>query len=75
MNSIKRRLSVGAVALAGLLVVAGCAPKEHVEETQTTTYVPVAPPEVVVQPAPVVVAPPPQPVTTSTTIEKTVKDS
>lgn len=66
MNSIAGRLSVVAVTLAGLLVIAGCGTKEHVEETETTTYVPAAAPEVVVQPAPVVGTNtlPPQPVTT-----------
>jgi hypothetical protein len=60
MNSVQR-FAISVVAAAAFACVAGCGSTKEVE---TTTYVPAAPAQVVVQPAPVQVVPP---TTTSST--------
>jgi len=61
MNSVQR-FAISIVSVAALACVAGCG--SSTKEVDTTSYVPAAPAQVVVQPAPVQVVPP---TTTSST--------
>jgi hypothetical protein len=66
MNSIQR-LAISFVSIATLACVAGCG--TSTKEVDTTTYVPAAPAQVIVQAPPVEVAPPPT-MTTNTSIDR-----
>jgi len=55
MNSVQR-FAISIVSVAALACVAGCG--SSTKEVDTTSYVPAAPAQVVVQPAPVQVVPP-----------------
>jgi hypothetical protein len=54
MNSVQR-FAISVVAAAAFACVAGCG---STKEVDTTSYVPAAPAQVIVQPAPVQVVPP-----------------
>jgi hypothetical protein len=66
MNSIQR-FAISIVGIAALALVAGCG--SSTKEVETTTYVPAAPAQVIVQ-APVVDPVPPPTTTTSTTSDR-----
>jgi hypothetical protein len=69
MNSIQR-LAISFVSIATLACVAGCG--TSTKEVDTTTYVPAAPAQVIVQAPPVEVAPPPT-MTTNTSIGQAIQ--
>jgi hypothetical protein len=71
MNSI-RRFSIGVVSIAAFALVTGCG--SSTKEVHTTTYIPAAPAQVVVEPAPVEAAPPPT-TTTSTSSDRSSNSS
>ena len=71
MNSIQR-IAVSVVGVAALACLAGCG--TSTKEVDSTTYVPAAPAQVVVQaPAPVMVTPPTT--TTSTSVDRSSNSS
>jgi hypothetical protein len=65
MKSIKR-IAISVVSVAGFALLAGCG--TSTKEVDSTTYVPTAPAQVVVQAPPVVVTPPTT--TTSTSSDR-----
>jgi hypothetical protein len=69
MNSVQR-FAISVVSIAAFTCVAGCG--SSTKEVDTTSYVPVAPAQVVVQPAPVPVVPP---TTTSSTSSEGSRNS
>ena len=69
MNSVQR-FAISVVAAAAFACVAGCG---STKEVDTTSYVPVAPAQVIVQPAPVQVVPPTT--TSSTSVDKSSNSS
>jgi hypothetical protein len=70
MNSAQR-FAISIVSVAALACVAGCG--SSTKEVDTTSYVPAAPAQVVVQPAPVQVVPPTT--TSSTSSERSSNSS
>ncbi len=70
MNSVQR-FAISIVSVAALACVAGCG--SSTKEVDTTSYVPAAPAQVVVQPAPVQVVPPTT--TSSTSSERSSNSS
>jgi hypothetical protein len=71
MNSVQR-FAISVVAVTAFACVAGCGSTTK-EVEKTTTYVPAAPAQVVVQPAPVQVVPPTT--TTNTSSERSSNSS
>ncbi len=70
MNSVQR-FAISIVSVAALACVAGCG--SSTKEVDTTSYIPAAPAQVVVQPAPVQVVPPTT--TSSTSSERSSNSS
>lgn len=70
MNSVQR-FALSVVAVTAFACVAGCG--SSTKEVDTTSYVPAAPAQVIVQPVPVQVAPPTT--TTSTSVDKSSNSS
>ena len=71
MNSVQR-FGISVVSIAAFTCVVGCG--TSTKEVETTTYVPAAPAQVIVQPAPVQVVTPPT-TTTSTSSERSSNSS
>jgi len=69
MNSVQR-FAISVVAAAAFACVAGCG---STKEVDTTSYVPAAPAQVVVQPVPVQVVPPTT--TSNTSVDKSSNSS
>jgi len=69
MNSVQR-FAISVVAAAAFACVAGCG---STKEVDTTSYVPAAPAQVIVQPAPVQVVPPTT--TSNTSVDKSSNSS
>lgn len=67
MKQLMRCLAISTLSLVAVSFVTACGSTTKEETSHTTTYVPEAPPQVVVNPAPVVMAPE---TTSSTSIEK-----